>query len=462
MAVSLTHTTVATGTDAGNGEVAKAEWNEAHTLSMATARLLGRTTGGAGAAEEISVGSGLSLSAGSLSATSSSRSGDTATTSAVDITLTSSSDLIQRVDMTAASKKVTLPDATTMSEGEFFVIVNTGAYAFDIRANGGGLVSNLPGGEARIIWVSGVASAAGTWTALKTSAGAELAPGIVETLLSESIQEVGAAALTSTKAIVCYRRSSDNYGLAAVVDVSGTDLTWGTPAAYESAQTYYSAVAALSSTKAIVCYSDVGNSNYGTACILDISGSTVTPATAAVFESAATNSISVAPLSATKAIVCYKDDSNYGTACILDVSGSTITPATPAVFYSASSSAPWVTALSSTKAIVVFTSTNALSCELSISGSTITASTAKLLKTGSYEPGIVAVSASRAIAVTGNLAAIHVLNQDGTVLASKDIGISGAFFGYYGAVVKLTDGLVLAVAYDTNSYISGVAVEYTP
>jgi hypothetical protein len=68
MAVSLTHSTVAVGEDAGNGEIRKAQWNEGHTLTMATARLLGRTSSGAGAVEEISVGSGLSLSAGSLSA----------------------------------------------------------------------------------------------------------------------------------------------------------------------------------------------------------------------------------------------------------------------------------------------------------------------------------------------------------------------------------------------------------
>jgi hypothetical protein len=66
MAVSLTHTTVAVGTDAGNGEIRKAQWNEGHTLSMATARLLGRTTAGTGAVEEISAGNGLTLSGGVL------------------------------------------------------------------------------------------------------------------------------------------------------------------------------------------------------------------------------------------------------------------------------------------------------------------------------------------------------------------------------------------------------------
>lgn len=33
MTITVTHTTVATGTDAGNGEIRKAQWNEAHTIS---------------------------------------------------------------------------------------------------------------------------------------------------------------------------------------------------------------------------------------------------------------------------------------------------------------------------------------------------------------------------------------------------------------------------------------------
>lgn len=67
MAISLTHTTVAVGTDAGNGEIRKAQWNEQHTLTLDTSRLIGRTTASNGAAEEISVGTGLNLSALTLS-----------------------------------------------------------------------------------------------------------------------------------------------------------------------------------------------------------------------------------------------------------------------------------------------------------------------------------------------------------------------------------------------------------
>lgn len=68
MTIEVKHATQATGTDAGNGEIAKMQWNESHAISMASGALLGRSTAGAGAAEEIAIGSGLSLSAGTLSA----------------------------------------------------------------------------------------------------------------------------------------------------------------------------------------------------------------------------------------------------------------------------------------------------------------------------------------------------------------------------------------------------------
>ncbi len=68
MALSLLHATQATGTDAGNGDIHKAEWNQEHAIVMATNNLLGRSTAGTGSVEEIAIGSGLSLSAGTLSA----------------------------------------------------------------------------------------------------------------------------------------------------------------------------------------------------------------------------------------------------------------------------------------------------------------------------------------------------------------------------------------------------------
>lgn len=79
MAITVTHTTQATGTDAGNGEIGKAAWNEAHTIDVGAGRLIGNSTGSAGSAEEISVGSGLSLSGGVLATSGVVQSTDVAT-----------------------------------------------------------------------------------------------------------------------------------------------------------------------------------------------------------------------------------------------------------------------------------------------------------------------------------------------------------------------------------------------
>lgn len=54
MTISLKHAYTATGTDSGSGEVHKAEWNADHTLTMATARILGRTSASTGSVEELS------------------------------------------------------------------------------------------------------------------------------------------------------------------------------------------------------------------------------------------------------------------------------------------------------------------------------------------------------------------------------------------------------------------------
>ena len=66
MTVSLTHSTPADGTFSATGATA---WDAQHVLTQDTARLLGRTTAGVGATEEISVGTGLSLSGGTLTNT---------------------------------------------------------------------------------------------------------------------------------------------------------------------------------------------------------------------------------------------------------------------------------------------------------------------------------------------------------------------------------------------------------
>lgn len=63
MTVSLLHSVPADGSFSAAGAAA---WDAQHVLTQATDRLLGRTTAGVGATEEISVGAGLTLSGGTL------------------------------------------------------------------------------------------------------------------------------------------------------------------------------------------------------------------------------------------------------------------------------------------------------------------------------------------------------------------------------------------------------------
>jgi urease beta subunit len=188
--------------------------------------------------------------------------------------------------------------------------------------------------------------------------------------------------MDSTHAIVAYRDGGNSdYGTACCLTLSGTTITAGTPVVFESAASIYISVCMMDSTHAIVGYRDGGNSSYGTACCLTLSGTTITAETPVVFESAITAWLSVCMMDSTHAIVVYQDagNSSYGTACCLTLSGTTITAGTPVVFESASSSYISVCMMDSTHAIVGYqdagNSSYGTACCLTLSGTTITAGT---------------------------------------------------------------------------------------
>lgn len=67
MAISLKHKFSSTKSDGPDTTLIQpSNWNDEHTITMAPLRLLGRTTSGTGAVEEIAVGSSLSLATGTL------------------------------------------------------------------------------------------------------------------------------------------------------------------------------------------------------------------------------------------------------------------------------------------------------------------------------------------------------------------------------------------------------------
>jgi hypothetical protein len=70
MTVSLKHTFQSANPDGPDAsQVQPSNWNEEHELTLATNKVLGRATAGTGAAEELSVGTALSISGGTLAVT---------------------------------------------------------------------------------------------------------------------------------------------------------------------------------------------------------------------------------------------------------------------------------------------------------------------------------------------------------------------------------------------------------
>ena len=169
------------------------------------------------------------------------------------------------------------------------------------------------------------------------------------------------AVLSSTKFVVTYWDGGNSeYGTAIIGDVSGSTISFAgsSEVVFNNADTIYISAAALSSTKFVVTYQDRGNSNNGTAIIGDVTGSTVSFAGSSevIFNAAETVYVSVAALNNTKFVVTYRDNGNseYGTAIIGDVTGSTITFGAEVVFNNASTVMGFVTALDDTKFSVAY------------------------------------------------------------------------------------------------------------
>ena len=134
--------------------------------------------------------------------------------------------------------------------------------------------------------------------------------------------------------------NNSNYGTAIVGTISGNSITFSSPSVFESAGVFNLSMAFDNSNPSnfIIAYTDQGNSNYGTAIIGTISGTSLSYGTAVVFNSGATSdSIGADYLVSNKFVVAYQDggNSNYGTAIIGTVSGTNISFGSESVFESA-------------------------------------------------------------------------------------------------------------------------------
>jgi hypothetical protein len=186
----------------------------------------------------------------------------------------------------------------------------------------------------------------GQTVALKTNGQVEAITGVAQgfgtAVVFESAEPMYISAIydsTNQKIAIAYRDvGNSNYGTAIVGTVSGTSISFGTAVVFESAATaHISATYDSANNKIVIAYRDEGNSSYGTAIVGTVSGTSISFGAAAVFQS-----IFSSPISATydstnsKIVIISRQASYYGTATVGTVSGTSISFGTAVVFESAS------------------------------------------------------------------------------------------------------------------------------
>ena len=145
----------------------------------------------------------------------------------------------------------------------------------------------------------------------------------------------------TNKTVIVYRDTGDgNKGKAVVATVSGTSVSFGTVAVFESGNhgdMYNDICYDTNSNKFVIVYNSASNSTSGTAVVGTVSGTDITFGNKTVFQSNLTSENAVVfDSNANKVVVSYRNNgnSNYGTAIVGTVSGTSISFGTAVVYNS--------------------------------------------------------------------------------------------------------------------------------
>ena len=165
-----------------------------------------------------------------------------------------------------------------------------------------------------------------------TVSGTSISFGSEATITTNTISESSTTFDSNLNKVVTFYKdtSNSNYGTAAVGTVSGTSISYGTPVVFESAQSslyQQSSCFDTSSNKTVVVYTDGGNSSHGTAIVGTVSGTSISFGTAVVFHAAGTaNSVCAFDTTNNKVVIAYEDtaDSEKGKSLVGTVSGTAI------------------------------------------------------------------------------------------------------------------------------------------
>jgi hypothetical protein len=223
-----------------------------------------------------------------------------------------------------------------------------------------------------------------------TLSGTTISAGSPVAFTGDYSSRLSVCSMDSTHAIACYLEDSGTVGNAYCLSLSGTTITAGTGVTFESGGVGLTGVCSLDSTNAIVCYGDSGNSSYATVCHLGLSGTTITAATPVVVENYGAGLCSICALDSTHALMTYVDNAAFGNpkACAMSLSGTTITTGTPitvSTTYLVVYGKMPVVKISASKALMCYRDDNYgrnIAHCLNVSGTTVTAESGINIETG--------------------------------------------------------------------------------
>lgn len=304
--------------------------------------------------------------------------GATTTTGSSNITLTSSSNRVQVISMTAANLSVTLPDATTISSlgGPIFQFVNAGYFPYSIKDGSGGALYTLSAGDSTSFSLTSNSTAAGTW--VSEDAAFNVTASDYATVTSsfqyttnyawlDNNFNISSDAISTSSAIVTWQQGTtgrDVYG--AVVSYSGSTITVGTPTLIYSGSTTASvnnAVKMLSSTNGLILIQRASD----IVCVpFTVSGSAISVGTTSSTFGAGTASSNsafgaITAMSSTVALVSYRTNTTSNFTWVLNTithngaSAPTLGTASATVVSTQSAyQAPTISKIDSTTAFIAY------------------------------------------------------------------------------------------------------------
>ena len=143
----------------------------------------------------------------------------------------------------------------------------------------------------------------------------------------------------ANKVVVAYRDAGNsNRGTAIVGTVSGTSISFGSEEVFETGETQpIAATFDSSNNKVVIAFGDEDNSNYGKAIVGTVSGTSISFGSETTFNSGSIYAVGATfDSDSNKVVIAYRDggNSNYGTAIVGTVSGTSISFGSETVFES--------------------------------------------------------------------------------------------------------------------------------